>query len=80
MGSSGQGEMPPRAAVLGLLREINERLLALSQGDLARPIEGAQGRVDPLGYRLAFCLFHRGYHLGKIMTLRALLGKPRLLG
>ena len=80
MGSSGDGELPPREAVLGFLRDVSERLVRLSQGDLARPIEGPQGRTDPLGYRLAFCLFHRGYHLGKVMTLRALLGKPRLLG
>ncbi|WP_324668901.1 DinB family protein [Geochorda subterranea] len=80
MGASGEGHLPAREAVVGLLREANDGLVRLSRADLARPIERSPGGTEPLGYELAFRLFHRGYHAGKIMTLRALLGKPRLLG
>ncbi len=31
-----------------------------------------------VGDVVSFATFHRGYHIGKICTLRALLGKPRL--
>lgn len=42
-------------------------------------------RVDSDRYRnvgelLVFIAYHRGYHVGKINTLRALLKKPRLFG
>ncbi|NLG69025.1 MAG: DinB family protein [Firmicutes bacterium] len=79
-GTSGEGDLPSRAEVIRLFREVNDRVLDLCAGDLARTVETAAGRTDTLGNRLAFHVFHRGYHYGKLMTLRALLGKPRLLG
>jgi hypothetical protein len=41
--------------------------------------------VDGRNYRtagemLVFAIYHRGYHVGKATTLRALLKKPRLFG
>lgn len=46
--------------------------------DLSQPFEKPdffRNRGDVL----VFACFHRGYHVGKIATLRALLNKPRLL-
>jgi uncharacterized damage-inducible protein DinB len=40
----------------------------------------ADGVLLSVGEMLAFSAYHRGYHIGKMATLRALLGKPRLLG
>ena len=79
-GTSGEGDLPSRDEVVRLFREVNDRMLELCAGDLARDVEYAPGRTDTLGNLLAFHLYHRGYHHGKLMTLRALLGKPRLLG
>lgn len=79
-GTSGEGALPSREEVLHLFRQANERLVALCSGDLARTVESPPGRVAVLANRLAFQIFHRGYHYGKVMTPRALLGKPRLLG
>ncbi len=79
-GTSGEGVLPSRDEVIRLFREVNDRMLELCAGDLARTVEYAPGRSDTLGNLLAFHLYHRGHHHGKLMTLRALLGKPRLLG
>ncbi len=79
-GTSGEGDLPSRDEVIRLFREANDRMLELCAGDLARNVEYAPGRANTLGNLLAFHLYHRGYHHGKLMTLRALLGKPRLLG
>ena len=37
-------------------------------------------RYTNVGEALAFTLYHRGYHVGKITTLRAMIRKPRLFG
>jgi len=79
-GSSGEGPLPPMERVMGLLRTANDQLVELCATDLARPVVTSSGQAAPLARALVFHLFHRGYHAGKIMTLRALLGKPRLLG
>jgi hypothetical protein len=41
----------------------------------------AEGRsYSTVEEMLVFAVYHRGYHVGKITTLRALLKKPRLFG
>lgn len=41
---------------------------------------GGAAAYPPLGEVLTFTPYHRGYHIGKMTTLRALLGKVRLFG
>lgn len=79
-GTSGDAELPPREDVLGFFREAHEHLLRLAEGDLDRPAVSRSGAYQTVAGGLAYHIYHRGYHHGKIMTLRALLGKPRLLG
>ncbi|WP_324715457.1 DinB family protein [Carboxydochorda subterranea] len=79
-GSTGDGELPPKEDVLRLFQEAHDRLLRLAGGDLDRPAVSPSGAYRTVGEGLVFMLYHRGYHHGKLMTLRALLGKPRLLG
>lgn len=79
-GSSGDGSLPPPARVLDFFREANQALLRLAAGDLDRPAASPSRTYQTVGGGLLRMLYHAGYHLGKIMTLRALLGKSRLLG
>ncbi len=79
-GSGGEADYPPLAAVLPVLDGVNDRLRHLAlEGDLARKVEGAHSYATA-GEALLFLLYHRGYHIGKITTLRALLGKARVFG
>ena len=77
-GSSGEGPFPPLSEVRAAFARGQEELLKIAEGDLSRAVDGG-----PLYSNVAGALFfadrHRWYHLGKIMTLRGLLGKPRLL-
>lgn len=74
-GTGREGDYPPLSELLSLLALCNAdaRTLAL-EGDLDRPIEGVRSYASP-GEALLFLTYHRGYHVGKITTLRALLGK-----
>ncbi|MBO8141925.1 MAG: DinB family protein [Firmicutes bacterium] len=77
-GTAGDGPFPPLAEVKDVFARIQARLLELAGGDLERPVDG--GRLyATAGQALLFANRHRWYHIGKIMTLRALLDKPRLM-
>lgn len=80
MGSTGEGPYPEPEEVMAVFNEATQHLTALAQGDLTQPSNDPSGRTRTAGDQLVFLLYHRGYHHGKIMTLRSLLGKPRLLG
>jgi len=78
-GSGGPADYPP----LGELKPVFE---AAQRGleELARSADLNQ-RVESRNFAtiaemLVFAAYHRGYHVGKMTTLRALLGKPRLFG
>lgn len=79
-GSTGDGPYPDPKEVLALFNQVSEELAVVAQGDLAQPSNDPSGRTQTIGDLLVFLIYHRGYHHGKIMTLRSLLGKPRLLG
>lgn len=79
-GSSGGGALPGTDEVVRFFRDVHARLLCLAGGDLDKPTTSPSGTQLTIGDSLIFGIYHRGYHHGKIMTLRALLGKPRLLG
>ncbi len=46
--------------------------------DLGTPVEARN--YGNIGEMLVFTCYHRGYHIGKMTTLRALLKKARLFG
>lgn len=73
-GSKGGGEFPPLAEVVEVLKRSQSGVLRLVEGDLAKPLAG-EPLYTSLAGALLFTHYHRGYHLGKIMTLRGLLGK-----
>ena len=78
-GSSGEGPFPPLAEVREYFAKGQQELLKAADGDLSRAVDG--GRLySTVAGALMFADRHRWYHIGKIMTLRGLLQKPRLLG
>lgn len=68
------------------LREVTEAFKlahhelesAVRTADLGTPLETRN--YSNIGEMLAFACYHRGYHIGKMTTLRALLKKARLFG
>ncbi len=79
-GTGGEADYPPLTEIMTHLHEINGQLRQLAQGaDLSRRLEGSRSYAT-VGQALAFLLYHRGYHIGKMATLRALLNKPRVFG
>ena len=76
-GSTGDGPLPPLYEVRAAFERAHQGLLRLAEGDLDQPVDGGN-EYNTVGSALAFMNIHRGYHIGKIFTLRALLGKPVL--
>ncbi len=73
-GTGREGTYPPLAEMLPLLAAANAQLRTLAlEGNLDDPIEGVRSYAT-VGEALLFLIYHRGYHIGKITTLRALLG------
>lgn len=79
IGTDGRGALPSLDEVREFFRESSRRIAALLDDPeaLARPTEGT-ANYSTLGEGVMYIIGHRGYHRGKIMTLRGLLGKPRL--
>lgn len=79
MGTGGAADYPPLDEVRRHHEAVQRALVeAARTADLARPVEGRSYRTA--GEVLIFTGYHRGYHVGKMTTLRALLRKPRLFG
>ncbi|MHB8731983.1 MAG: DinB family protein [bacterium] len=80
-GTGGRAEYPPLDEVVRVFDATHEALLGvLAEADLDAPNEGPRGLWANLSGLFAFSVTHRWYHIGKITSLRALLGKPRLFG
>ena len=79
IGSDGRGDLPSLDEVREFFRQGSARVAALLDDPeaLARPTQGTPN-YGTLAEGVVYVMGHRGYHRGKIMTLRALLGKPRL--
>ena len=78
-GTDGTGDYPPLAEVKEALDSSQRFLETLVHTvDPATPLES--DRYSNAGELIVFLCYHRGYHIGKINTLRALLKKPRLFG
>lgn len=81
MGTGGDADYPAFSAVVEVLDDSHAALLAAVAGaDLDAANEGPFGAWSNLAEMFAFASNHCSYHVGKIATLRALLGKPRLIG
>lgn len=76
-GSGGEADYPAFSEVLDVLERSQANVLRLVEGDLNKPLAG-EPLYTTVGGALLFTYYHRGYHFGKIMTLRGLLGKPIL--
>jgi len=78
-GSGGAADYPPLSDVKPVFEAAQRELEHLAQSaDLAQRVESRN--FATIGEMLVFAAYHRGYHIGKMTTLRALLGKPRLFG
>jgi hypothetical protein len=79
MGTGGQAEYPPVAHVGKTFDETHAMLLKVADStDLAAPVESHA--YTNIAGMLIFACYHRGYHVGKMTSLRALLEKPILFG
>lgn len=80
-GTGGAAAYPPLAAVVKAVDDSHAALLAAAgEANLNAPNEGPFGAWSNVAEMFAFANSHCWYHIGKINTLRALLGKPRLFG
>ena len=81
MGSGGAADYPALSEVWNAFDGAHQALLRVAaEADYESPIEHRFRIYTNIGEMLIFACHHRGYHLGKIATLRSLLGKPRLFG
>ncbi len=78
-GTGGESRYPPLAEVRAAFGVAHGGLLQLlDSAALEDAVEAPY--CHNVGELLAFAAYHRGYHVGKMTTLRALMGKPRLFG
>jgi uncharacterized damage-inducible protein DinB len=81
MGSGGAADYPPLGEAWEAFDGAHQALLRVAaEADYRTPVEHRFRIYTNIGEMLIFACYHRGYHTGKIATLRALLGKPRLFG
>jgi uncharacterized damage-inducible protein DinB len=79
MGTGGVAAYPPIGELLDAADRAQRHLEAVARE--ARLDAAVEARsYATVGEMLAFAAYHRGYHIGKITTLRALLAKARLFG
>jgi hypothetical protein len=80
-GTGGAASYPPFGDVAGSVDASHDALArAVAEVDLRAPNEGPGGAWHTQAEAFAFAVMHGWYHIGKINTLRALLGKPKLFG
>ena len=80
-GTGGLAGYPPFGEVVTELNDSHTALLAkVAEADLTTPSDGPFGAWKNFAEMYAFANNHCWYHIGKINTLRALLGKPRVFG
>ncbi len=78
--TGGVRPYPPLSDVRPVLETVNQALATVVESmDLTEKVVGGPEIFRNRGDVVAFVGVHRGYHMGKIATLRALLGKPRLI-
>jgi hypothetical protein len=74
-GSGGEQDYPPLRDVWEVFDATHRALADRAAGvDYQAPVDAPSYKT--VGEMLMYSSYHRGYHIGKIMTLRGLLGKP----
>jgi hypothetical protein len=80
-GTGGKADYPHFDEVTRALDATHDALMrAVAEADLDAPHEGRPGAWSNVGEMLGYSNTHRWYHIGKIASLRAMLGKSRVLG
>lgn len=80
-GTGGKVAYPSMEAVVGAFDTTHGALMrAVAEARLDAPNDGPRGLWKNQAEMFGFSNTHRWYHIGKINSLRALLGKPRLFG
>lgn len=78
-GTGGAQDYPTLAEVWKVFDAVNRALVdRAAAADYQTPVDAPA--YTCVGEMLVYCGYHRGYHIGKLTTLRALLGKPVLFG
>ena len=73
-GSGGEQDYPPIGEVWNVFDTTHRALMDRAAGaDYQAPIDAPAYKT--VGAMLLYASYHRGYHIGKIMSLRGLLGK-----
>ncbi|HLY22352.1 MAG TPA: DinB family protein [bacterium] len=76
-GSGGEQDYPPLSEVWSVFDTTHRVLMDRASGaDYEAPIDAPAYKT--VGEMLLYSSYHRGYHIGKIMSLRGLLGKAPL--
>lgn len=74
-GTGGEADYPALAEVWNVFDAAHRALVDRAGAvDYATPVDAPAYKT--IGEMLVYASYHRGYHLGKVMTLRGLLGKP----
>jgi len=78
-GTGGEAAYPDLGEVKATMDRAQQALEAIARSaDPAKSLD--HQRFGNVGEMILFCCYHRGYHIGKMTTLRALLKKARLFG
>ena len=78
-GSGGEQDYPPLAEVWTVFDTTHRALMDRAAGaDYQAPIDAPSAAYKTVGEMLLYSSYHRGYHIGKIMSLRGLIGKAPL--
>ena len=73
-GSGGEQDYPPLSEVWNVFDTTHRALADRAAGvDFDKPVDSPTYKT--IGEMLTYASYHRGYHIGKIMSLRGLLGK-----
>ena len=80
-GTGGTADYPSLTEVVKAFDDSHDALMRVAaEVNLEAPNEGPRGLWSDVAGAFAFSNVHRWYHIGKVASLRALLGKPRLFG
>ena len=80
-GTGNAVDYPPLVEVAKTFDVTHEAILrAAAETNLNRALENSPGPFGTFGEMFSFTAAHRWYHIGKIASLRGLLGKPRPFG
>lgn len=81
IGTGDAANLPPLMEVRQVFEAQHRKLVeATNRANLEEPTKIPHPTAKTIGESSAYTIGHRGYHTGKIATLRALIGKNRVFG